>query len=318
MKTIVPVQTGFKDTGFLCYNENMKQLKCMSRTILWGFLILFALSFSMYSQSASNENAKKNYEVAKTNFAANPNEENTIWLGRRTAYLGKYEEAIAIYTRGMEKFPNSYKLYRHRGHRYITTRQFDKAIADFKKAAMLVKGKPLEIEPDGLPNAANIPLSNTQFNIWYHLGLAYYLSGDFKKAEAAYLECKKWSNNDDLLVATIDWLYMTYRRMNNNKAAEKLLNLIKEDMKLIENDSYYKRLLMYKGLKTPESLLAVKDTNETNPGLTFATQGYGVGNWYYYNGNLKKAKEVFEKVLKSGYRAAFGYIAAEVDIKNLR
>ncbi len=258
--------------------------------------------------------ALENHETAKKNFQANPDEINTIWLGRRTAYLGKYKEAIAIYTRGMETFPKSYKLYRHRGHRYISTRQFKKAIADFKKAAELVKGRPLETEPDGMPNAANIPVSNTQFNIFYHLGLAYYLTGDYDRAVSAYRECLKWCNNDDTLVATSHWLYMTYRRTNNKKAAEKLLAPITGKMKIIEDHDYHELLLMYKGLKTPGSVLNPKTQTGTNPMLTNATRGYGVGNWYYYNGQKEKAKAVFEKVLKGKSRAAFGYIAAETDI----
>lgn len=295
----------------------MKKIKFLAKRMLCVFVVFLLMNSLAYGQETGNEKAKKNYQVAKTNFEADPNEENTIWLGRRTAYLGKYKEAIDFYTKSLKKFPDSYKLYRHRGHRYISTRQFDKAIADFKKAAELVKGKLLEIEPDGIPNAANIPLSNTQFNIWYHLGLAYYLSSDFEQAVSAYMECMKWSKNDDLLVATVDWLYMTYRRINNIEAAEKLLTLIKKDMKILENDSYYKRLLMYKGLKSPESLLVVEKGNESIPGINLATQGYGVANWYYYNGNKKKAKEVFEKVLNSSNRFAFGYIAAEVDVKNM-
>ena len=295
----------------------MKRIKLLAKRMLWILVILLLMNTIGFGQAAGKKKAKKNYETAKKNFEAEPNEENAIWLGRRTAYSGKYNEAIAFYTEILKKFPGSYKLYRHRGHRYISTRQFDKAIADLKKAADLIEGKPLEIEPDGIPNAANIPLSNTQFNIWYHLGLAYYLSGDYEQAVSAYKECMKWSNNDDLLVATTDWLYMTYRRLNDIEAAEKLLTMIKKDMNILENDSYYNRLLMYKGIKSPESLLAVDESNESIPGINLATQGYGVANWYYYNGNKKKAKDVFEKVLNSSNRFAFGYIAAEVDVKNM-
>jgi photosystem II stability/assembly factor-like uncharacterized protein/tetratricopeptide (TPR) repeat protein len=210
--------------------------------------------------------AQMNYEAAKKKYEANADEENTIWFGRRTAYLGKYNDAIQIYTKELETFPDSYKLYRHRGHRYISTRQFAKAIDDFKKAAKLVKGKPLEVEPDGLPNAANIPLSNTQFNIWYHLGLAYYLTGDFKQAVSAYRECLKWCKNDDSLVATTHWLYMTYRRMKKKAKAEKVLAPINEKMTIIEDHDYYQLVLMYKGLKTPEELSNPKNAGEDAAG----------------------------------------------------
>lgn len=294
------------------------KIKTLSKILLWGLLCSIVFTIDGYTQEKTENTALKNYELAKKNFKTNPNEENTIWLGRRTAYLGKYKEAIKIYTRGLEKFPNSYKLYRHRGHRYISTRNFKKAITDFKKAAQLVKGKPLEIEPDGIPNKANIPLSNTQFNTWYHLGLAYYLTRDFEQAASAYHQCLKWCKNDDTLVATTHWLYMTYQRMNNKKAAEKLLTPITKDMKIIEDYSYHDLVLMYKGLKTPESLLNPKKKQDIDPALENATRGYGIGNWYYYNGQKEKAKEIFEKVLKTKSRAAFGYIAAETDYNNMK
>jgi hypothetical protein len=52
--------------------------------------------------------------------------------------------------------------------------------------------------------------------------------------------------------------------------------------------------------------------------LTVATQGYGVGNWYYVNGDRAKAKEIFEKVVSGPQWSAFGYIAAEADLQRMR
>src|SRR5688572_88541 len=178
-----------------------------------------------------------NLFVARKNFEADSSEENYIWLGRREAYLYNYQKAIEIFSEGIRKYPDSYKLYRHRGHRYITIRDFARAVADFQQAAALMPALPLEIEPDGQPNKLNIPLSTTQFNVWYHLGLAHYLRGDFESAAMAYIKCLSVSNNDDLVCATVDWMYMTYRRMKRDEEATALLGLIREDMRIIENDS---------------------------------------------------------------------------------
>ena len=154
---------------------------------------------------------------AQAQYEANPKSADAIiWVGRRLAYLGRFTEAIDTYTKGIERFPADARFYRHRGHRHITLRQFDRAIADLKEGAQLVKGKPDEIEPDGQPNARNIPTSTLQFNIWYHLGLAYYLTGQNQKALDAYRECLKVSNSPDRLVSTTHWLYMTLRRLNRN------------------------------------------------------------------------------------------------------
>lgn len=232
-----------------------------------------------------------------------------IWVGRRQGYLWQYRNAIATFTKGIEAFPDDARFYRHRGHRYITVRNFDGAVADFEKAVTLIAGKPDEVEPDGAPNAAGVPRSTLQFNIWYHLGLAYYLKGDFANAKRAYDECMKVSDNDDSVTATSDWLWMTLMRMGDTAAAARVLTRITPKMDILENGSYHRRLLMYKGLEKPDALLDTANADD----LTIATQGYGVGNYYFVTGDTAKAKEIFDRVLAGKQWAAFGYIAAEVD-----
>ncbi|HRG80231.1 MAG TPA: hypothetical protein PL167_11495 [Cyclobacteriaceae bacterium] len=275
------------------------------------------LGLEYYAPADHNPKLDSNLSIAKKNFDADPSEENYIWLGRRTAYLTHYNEAINIFSEGIDKYPQSYRLYRHRGHRYISQRKFDAAISDLNKAAELMHGTSIEIEPDGQPNKLNKPLSSTQFNVWYHLGLAHYLKGEFEAAEKAYLECMKVSDNDDLVTATVDWLYMTYRRMGKKEEASKLLELITPAMTIIENDSYFKRLNMYKGKLPVDSVLNVSSTNE-DVDLALATQGYGVGNWYLYNGDTTSALETFQRVVAGKYFSAFGFIASEADLARLR
>lgn len=269
----------------------------------------------------ADELKKKEQDLAeaKANFEAYPDSlECVVWYGRRLAYLSRYKEAIQVYTDGLRKFPDSHQLYRHRGHRYITVRQFDDAIRDLEKAAFYMRGADTEIEQDGIPNSLNIPLSTSQFNIWYHLGLAYYLKGNYDKAISAYKKCMEVSTNDDLLVATTDWMYMTYRKLGNVAAAEKLLAAIKPKMNIIENQSYHKRLLMYKGIVSPESLLSIEDNGHPDHDVQVATQGYGVGNWYIINGQIDKGRAILERVVNGNSWSAFGYIASEVELTNLQ
>jgi len=256
------------------------------------------------------EKAYLNYQLDQTNI------DNIIWYGRRTAYLQEFKEAIEIFSNGLEQYPDSARLLRHRGHRYITIRKFDLAIKDLSKAAELVQGTLPRIEADGIPNKLNIPLGNTQFNIYYHLGLAYYLEAEFEDAVASYKHCLEYSNNDDLLVATLDWMYMSLLRLDQKKQADKFLEQIHEDMNIIENNAYHQRLLMYKGLRSPESLLQVSGDIEDRS-LVIATQGYGVGNWYLNQGKQDQGLKIFQLVTETGNWPAFGYIAAEVDLFRL-
>ncbi len=299
--------------------------------------ILFAIALCLLSSMASGQTnclqtaseiaprlspeTQREFETklneARELFAREPQSvERIIWLGRRTAYLGRYKDAIRIYTKGIEQFPSDARLYRHRGHRFITLRCFDAAIADFEKAAKLVEGKPDEIEPDGLPNARNIPTSTLQSNIWYHLGLAHYLKGDFERALNAYREAEKVSKNADMLVATTHWLYMTLRRLGREKEASRTLLPIKDNLDVIENADYYKMISVYKGKLKPADVW-----NETSQGaesLSNATIGYGLGNWFLYNGQRAEAEKVFRQIIAGDQWASFGYIAAESELKRIQ
>jgi tetratricopeptide (TPR) repeat protein len=281
---------GCKNESENSINDIESQGKTIAERLLGGELKLdFNPQYVMTSLLGKKLNSNpvtdkfiERYNQAVKKYKRFPFEDNIIWIGRRLGYLYKFKEAISMFSKGIEIFPDSYRLLRHRGHRYITIREFDKAIEDLKKASKLISGVKLLVEPDGIPNALGIPLSNTQFNIWYHLGLAYYLKGEFENAANAYQECLNWCPNDDLKVAVRDWLYMTYRRLGEKDKADELLVFVREKVDLLENDSSHKRLLLYKGILTPNSLIEVPDTGIIDD-ITIATLGYGVANWYFYN-----------------------------------
>ena len=88
-------------------------------------------------------------------------------------------------------------------------------------------------------------------------------------------------------------------------------------MNIFENDSYYKRCRMYQGHLSPDSLLQVGSA-QGDQALALATQGYGLGNWYLYNGNPLRAMEIFDKIVAGEYFGAFGFIAAEVELERRR
>lgn len=253
---------------------------------------------------------------ALENFNANPDSlDNIIWFGRRLAYLFLYKEAIKVYTDGLQKFPESYELYRHRGHRFLTIRDFDSAISDLQNAAFYMRNEPIKMESNGSYFGRNIPRISVQFNVWYHLGLAYYLKGNYDKAVSAYKQCLELANNDDMLVSATDWLYMTYRRLGNAEAAEELLTPIRSRMNVIENKAYHKKLLMYKGQIRREELFDIQRTDLSLDQMTYA---YGIANWYFFNGQSEVAFQIFNKMMESDYWPAFGYLAAEVELANLR
>ncbi|HEX9581147.1 MAG TPA: tetratricopeptide repeat protein [Gemmatimonadales bacterium] len=250
---------------------------------------------------------------ARATLGREPNSADAlIWVGRRTAYLGRYREAAAIFGEGIRRFPDDARFYRHRGHRHITLRRFDLAVQDFERGAQLVAGRPDEVEPDGQPNARGIPTSTLQFNIWYHLGLAYYLQGDFENALRAYRECMAVSQNPDAQVATSHWLYMTLRRLDRPDEAGMVLTPISAGMPIIENTAYHRLLLMYQGLLPADSLYRPAGAEASLQDITTA---YGVGNWHWYNQRRTEADQVLRAIQAGRSQwAAFGYIAAEAEL----
>ena len=200
-----------------------------------------------------------------------------------------YQEAIDLYSLGLQRDPFNALLYRHRGHRFISTRRFERAAADLELSSRLDPGN---------------------WDTWYHLGLAHYLRGDFAAAERAYLRCLDLTDDDGALVAVSDWLWMTLMRQGKRAEADRVLERIHADMDVGENGSYHRRLLMYRGLLEPTDLLDMEGAGD----LDIATIGYGVGNYYLVTGQRARALEIFERVVAGPYWPAFGFIAAEAEL----
>jgi len=216
-----------------------------------------------------------------------------LWmqLGLALAGTWHYQEAIDAYSEGLRRDPFHALLYRHRGHRFISTRRFALAAADLEMSSRL--------DP-------------SNWDTWYHLGLACYLLGDFASAETAYRRCYALTDRADegALVAVSDWLWMTLMRQDKTGEAAVLLEPITRDMMVGENGSYHRRLLVYKGELDPGEVF---DT--AGAPLDVATNGYGVGTWFLVNGDRDTAFEIYRLVIdNSTYWPAFGYIAAETEI----
>ncbi len=252
-------------------------------------------------------------EEARRQLAAAPDDPDAaIWVGRRTAYLGRYREAIQIYTEALAAHPRYPHLYRHRGHRYITTRALGEARVDLERAAQLTEGAEDQVEPDGLPNAFGVPTSTLQTNIWYHLGLAQYLEGDFELAAASYRRCRGLAGNPDMAVAASYWLYLSLRRAGEDGEAAAMLAEISPDLEILENHDYLRLLLAFGGHGEVDALV-----DGSQESVESATRAYGVGAWYLLRGEASKAREIFERIVAGSSWAAFGYIAAEAELNRL-
>lgn len=252
--------------------------------------------------------------AAESTLAANPDDADAlIWVGRRQGYLADFRGAVQTFTKGIERFPSDARFYRHRGHRYITLREPAKAIADFTNAARLIAGQDDVVEPDGQPNARGIPTSTLQFNIWYHLGLAHHLRGEWNDAAYAYERCLAVSKNPDALVATSYWMYLTLRRAGELERANLVAARITPSTEVIENAAYLRLLQYFQGVIPRDSVV-----NAAGDAVGDATVAYGLALFDMLEGRDTTAAP-FERIVNgAGSRAAFGYIAAEAELGRRR
>lgn len=237
--------------------------------------------------------------------------EALLWLGRRTAFLGKYGEAVEIFSRGTARWPDDPRFLRHRGHRLINLRRLDDAIADLRRAAQLMKKWPEESEPDGRPNPTGPPTLTLHTAVWLHLGVAHFAKGDFEQARQAFVAYMAAARNDDAIVMGTDWLYMSLRRLGQEAEAAKVLAQVRTDVALTDGADALDRLLLYRGERTPRRLLETE-----NPAQKMAN-GFGVGHWYLLAGRTAEAEAAFRSVLASGFWGPLANVAAEAELARL-
>jgi tetratricopeptide (TPR) repeat protein len=262
---------------------------------------------------AMSANRKQQLETdltkAISHYYQQPDADGLIWVARRLGYLGQYDSAIAWLSHGLQQYPGDARIYRHRGHRYLTLRCFDKAIADLQTAATLVQGQPDETEPDGAPNAAGIPTSTLHTNIYYHLALAHYLKKEYPLATAAWNTCYQISPNPDMQTAAANWLYLSLRVQLREPEASKLLHDYDFKSPLLENEVYRSILKLHHD--KPSAAEALQTASKNEGGLQNATYLYGLLMYLKLNGHAAEAKTVKTWLLNSSEVASFGFIAAE-------
>ncbi len=228
---------------------------------------------------------------AESALAADPrNVERIIQLGIAQSGARQYREAIATFSRGIDIAPDNAVLYRWRGHRYLSTRDFDRARAD------LTRG---------------VALDSTLYGGWYHLGIVRYVSGDFAGAAEAFGRALPLSPEPEERAGSMDWSWMSLSRAG--RAADAGAILERTDS-LPPDNAYTRRLRLYRGQIRPDEILTPADTTD----IARATISYGVGNWYLVRGDTTRAREWFNRSVESGGWPAFGFIASEAELRRLR
>lgn len=237
-------------------------------------------------------------EIVKADEALKADPTNPdLWMEKGLA-LAKYSfmrEAVECYSIAMTYNPFKWQYYRHRAHRFISMWRFEDAAADFTISSRL---------------------NHQDWDTFYHLGLSYFLLGNYEKAAKAYQRCLELTKLDSKLIALCDWYWMTLKRLGRDEDAAKILERISLGMDAGDNVAYYERLLVYKGLKNAEEALDMESNNFND--LARVSIGFGIGNYYLLNGDEEKAIAIWKRTVALGEEltlyTAFSYLASKIEL----
>jgi len=253
--------------------------------------------------------------IAAADAALRADPENVDLLveaGRVRRNAWQYRQEMAFYTRAMELAPDDWRPWRFRGHRYLSVRDFEAGIRDLERAR--------ELAP-------------RDWDVAYHLGLAYFLAGRFSEAADAYLRCLAQAgeagagvdlpgsrscsaNADDpeSLVAMTEWAVRALLRADRDAEAEALFRALPADLEVGTNVAYHHNLLLYRGEKTEEELLDIRPDGP----YRLETVGFGIANLRLAQGDTAGAEALLRELASDPWWPGFGRIAAEAELARLR
>ena len=231
---------------------------------------------------------------AEQALAAEPNNvERIIALGIAQSGVRQFREAIQTFTRGLRIDPKNAVLFRWRGHRFLSVRDYDRALADLNNGALI---------------------DSSVYGIWYHLGVLRYIRGEFAAAADAFKRGLPLAPNAGERAGSYDWQWMSLMRAGKEDEARALLKSMPDSVPETAANAYSQRLRLYQGKISPGDVFTKADTAD----VAVATLSYGIGNWYLLRKETKRAKEWFERSVQSGGWPAFGFMASEAELKRMK
>lgn len=229
---------------------------------------------------------------AERAVAADPRSvEKIIALGVAQSGARQFREAIATFTRGLAISPDNAMLLRWRGHRYLSVREFDKAIADLDRAARI---------------------DSTIYGVWYHRGIVRFVRGDFNGAAEDFARALPLAPDPGELAGSTDWRWMSLSRAGRAADAQSFLDRRTDSLET--NVAYATRLRLYRGEIGPDVVVTPADSAD----VQLATLAFGLGNWYLVRGDSARARTWFERSVATGGWPGFGFILSEVELRRMK
>jgi Flp pilus assembly protein TadD len=224
---------------------------------------------------------------ARAEYTRRPSIESAIAMGAAQSAIRQYREAIQTYSTALARFPGSAELRRWRGHRYLTVRDFPRALIDLETA---------------------ISIDSALYGAWYHLGIVRFANGQFEEAIRAFRTALPLAPDPGERTGSTDWLWMALSRAGRTAEARRLLASRPDSIPA--NNAYSRRLSLYRGEIGPDAVLGPADTTDVQR----STLAFGLGHWRYVGGDAASAASWYRASIEAGGWPGFGFIISETEL----
>lgn len=237
-------------------------------------------------------------------------EEDYLKIGGLYASTYRIVDAIAVYQQGIDQYPDSYRLHRVKGHRHLSLRELRPGITHLSKADQLIGSEDNgDLEYDG----SGKPTGTYKYWVKYYSGVYYMLTDDLNNAIKCYESCIALAIDNKNTVGPSAWLYHLNQMKGQPEIAQEIIDQIDEDLDTDQGHPYFKQAMLFKGVLSPEELMAERPETTEQWSVQDATVTFGVARYHAYQGDSTTYLALLDSILQTDHWNAWAYVMAEKD-----
>jgi len=264
--------------------------------------------------AAQRQVAERALAAAAAAASASPDDAGALVRhARRLADFGRWRDAVAVLSAGLERHADEPRLLCERGRCAVVQREFAAAERDLAQAAAALRGRPDQLEPEDAGLDVWPPHATLQFAVHCQLGCARFVRGDFAGAAVAWRDSLAAARSGAAKAAAAQWLWCALARQGRTAAAALAVAGVDPDLDVpdpVDRDL----CRLYRG-ELDAALLAAAPAAR---GAAGARLRFGLAHYRLVQGDRQGARSAFAALAAEADWAAVAVVAAEAELRRDR